>query len=307
MHEFEFIDWIRRRVGRPKGRRGVGVGIGDDLAVLRFGGRVLLIGSDMTIEGVHFTFKTATPRQVGHKALGRCLSDCAAMAGVPLGAIVSVAVPKGFSNRVLKDVYRGMIRLANRFDCPIIGGDTSTSRRGLVIDVCLLGACEGNAPVLRSGARPGDTLYVTGRLGGSILKKHLTFEPHIEAGRWLAQHLPLHAMIDLSDGLSSDLNHLCRESRCGAELFESQLARAVSPAAKTLARRTGKSPLVHALNDGEDFELLAAIGLGPEKFPPLPPHVQLLPIGRITRSGVVELVTTDGRRKRILPQGFRHF
>lgn len=307
MHEFEFVNWLRTLLDRPGGRAAVPVGIGDDMAVLRSGAETLLLGSDLTMEGIHFTFPEATPEQVGHKALGRCLSDCAAMAGVPVAVIVSVAKPKDLAPDMLKGVFLGLSQLADRFGCPIVGGDTARSTDGLMIDVCLLGKCEGNEPVLRSGAKVGDTLYVTGPLGGSILGRHLSFEPRIEQARWLVRHLPVHAMIDISDGLSSDLGHLCEASGCGAELTATALEAAISPKARTLAARTGKAPLDHALNDGEDFELLVALGVPPERVPVVPAPWRLIPIGRVTHDRDVVLGHPDGRRERLVPRGFRHF
>jgi thiamine-monophosphate kinase len=306
MHEFEFIHWIKSQMDRSRNRRTVPVGIGDDMAVVEFQGGQLLFGSDLTIEGVHFDFATATPRQVGHKALGRCLSDCAAMAGVPLAAIVSIATPKGMSEKILKEVYRGMFALGRRYHCPIVGGDTSHSPGRLSIDVCLLGQCAGK-PVLRSRARPGDYLYVTGPLGGSILGKHLKFQPRIREAGWLTQHLPVHALIDISDGLSSDLRHLCEGSGCGAELPTAALEKIISPASRKLAGQTGKPPLDHALNDGEDFELLVAIGLAPEKLPRLPRGVTLLPIGKMHRGKDIHIITAKGVRQNLPARGFTHF
>jgi thiamine-monophosphate kinase len=155
MNEFEFISWLRQALDRPVSETGVPVGIGDDMAVIDFLGGKLLLGSDMVIENIHFT-PGAKPEHVGHKALGRCLSDCAAMAGEPVAAIVSVARPPDLPEEILKCVFQGMVRLADRFHCPIVGGDTAHSEKGLVLDVCLLGKCQRNEPTLRSTAKVGD-------------------------------------------------------------------------------------------------------------------------------------------------------
>ncbi|MFA5865615.1 MAG: thiamine-phosphate kinase [Phycisphaerae bacterium] len=307
MHEFEFIDWVKRLLDRPANRKDIPVGIGDDMAVINFQGGKLLLGSDMTVEDVHFDFVHARPERVGHKALGRCLSDCAAMAGLPIAAIISLAKPTSVSQDVLKDIYRGLAQLADRFACPIVGGDTSSSPGRLIIDVCLLGKCEQNEPVLRSGAMVGDYLYVTSLLGGSILGKHLEFEPRIGQARWCAQNLPLHAMIDISDGLSSDLGHLCRQSHCGAELAVADLEKIISPDARKLACKTGQTPLDHALNDGEDFELLAAIAQAPDNLPRLPETMRLFPVGRIIHGNDIYLMHSDGRQEKLFPGGFVHF
>jgi len=307
MHEFEFIDWIKTYLGNKGNHDQIPVGIGDDMAVIDFRGGHLLLGSDMTIQGVHFEESQATAEQVGHKALGRCLSDCAAMGGEPLAAIISVAKPVSLSEEWLKGLYYGMGELADRYRCPIVGGDTSGSPERLVIDVALLGRCESNPPILRSGARVGDTLYVTGPLGGSILGKHLSFEPRIPQATLMVRNLPVHAMVDISDGLSSDLNHLCKESGCGAELWVDRLEAVISHDARRLAEKTGNLPLVHALDDGEDFELLAAIGLPPDQLPSLGENIVLYPIGMITSERTVSLVYPDGTRSALTPHGFRHF
>jgi thiamine-monophosphate kinase len=307
MNEFEFISWLRKALDRPASATGVPVGIGDDMAVIDFLGGKLLLGSDMVIQNIHFTFPEAKPEHVGHKAIGRCLSDCAAMAGEPVAAIVSVATSPEISEDILKEVFQGMMKLTDRFHCPIVGGDTSHSEKGLILDVCLLGKCQRNAPILRSTAKVGDYLYITGPLGGSILGKHLVFTPRIEEGLWIAGNLPVHAMIDISDGLSSDLGHMCEESRCGAELFSRAMESAISADARNLAARTGKEPMDHAINDGEDFELLAAIGISPSELPHLPLNVQLLPIGRIVAEPGVSMIYPTGRRVEIRPGGYRHF
>jgi thiamine-monophosphate kinase len=229
------------------------------------------------------------------------------MAGEPMAAIVSLAKPKNCSDEVLKGVFVGMNRLAERFGCPIVGGDTSSSAEGLIIDVCLLGKCEKNEPVLRSGAKFGDFIYVTGPLGGSILGKHLNFTPRIDEALWLVDHLHLSAMIDISDGISSDLAHLCEESHCGAELFSHYLDIIVSDEAHRLAEKIGGSPLEHALNDGEDFELLFTSPVSPSELPELPTSIQLFPIGRIIDRRDVSIIYPDGRQTALRPTGFRHF
>jgi len=307
MHEFEFIAWLRELLNKPIDRDRVPMGIGDDMAVINFCGGKLLLGSDMVIENRHFTFPEASPEQVGHKAIGRCLSDCAAMAGEPMAAIVSLARPEKCSDDILKGIFTGMNRLAERFHCPIVGGDTSSSTEGLIIDVCLLGKCEKNEPVLRSGAKFGDFIYVTGLLGGSILGKHLNFMPRIDEAIWLTKNLRISAMIDISDGVSSDLAHLCEESGCGAELFSHYVNVIVSDEARKLSETTGKSSLQHALNDGEDFELLFTSPVSPSELPALPASIKIFPIGRINDRNDITIIHPGGRQEKVLPEGFRHF
>jgi thiamine-monophosphate kinase len=307
MHEFEFITWIRNLLQHKGRRKSINVGIGDDMAVVDFHGKKLLIGSDMTIENVHFRFPEISPESVGHKAVGRCLSDLAAMGGEPIGAIVSLARPVSMSDSVLKKVYRGLIRTAEKFHCPIIGGDTSSGKNELVLDVCLLGKCEKNLPILRSGARCGDTIYVTGKLGGSILGKHVSFVPRIRESHWLVRHIPVHSMIDISDGLSGDLGHILEESRIGAELDETLLQNVISSAARKLSKTSGKTPLEHTLNDGEDFELLLTSSVTVEKLPKLPEWLKLYPIGQICKGDKIILRRADGSVMKLTSKGFRHF
>jgi len=308
MNEWEFIDWIKRSLSSTAGDPRVKVGVGDDMAVMALAGTTLLFGSDMVLEGVHFKLDQATPQQIGHKALAVCLSDAAAMGAEPLAALISFAKPEHVSSDVLQGIYAGLQDTAGWFDCTIVGGDSCAWGARLAIDVALLAVCETTPPVLRSGARPGDHLYVTGPLGGSGLGKHLVFTPRIAEARWLVGNLPPNAMIDISDGLSADLHHLCTASACGAELYEDWLQEAISDAARELSIQTGRRPLDHALNDGEDFELLVAIPTPPDQLPKLPETVRLLPVGRvITEAGAVYLTDAGGARSKLPEGGYRHF
>jgi thiamine-monophosphate kinase len=236
------------------------VGVGDDCAVLDLGDpeRVVLFKTDAVVEGIHFDHGTE-PRRVGHKALARCLSDVAAMAGTPTHALVTLALPNDFDPHYVQGLYDGMSELAARCQVGIVGGETTTNPDRILLSVALLGtAVRGRCP-LRSGAKPGDALFVTGELGGSGAGKHLDFEPRLPEGRWLAEHFALHAMIDLSDGLAGDLRHLVKASQVGAELLASAIP--ISRAARKAAR-TGsgaRSALTAALTDGEDFELLFSL------------------------------------------------
>lgn len=306
MDEWTFINWLREHAGRRSDPR-VKVGIGDDMAILDLAGQTVLLGSDMLVEGIHFDLGKVSARQIGRKALGVCLSDCAAMAAEPSAALVSFSKPKSMPVDVLQQFYEGLVEIADEFDCPLVGGDSCAGSDQLVVDVALLAVSNGVGPVLRSGAIPGDWLYVTGKLGGSILEKHFSFVPRIREARRLTANLPVHAMIDLSDGMSVDVQHLCRESHCGAELTETLLENVISPAARQLSDRTGRSPLDHALNDGEDFELLVAIGLAPQDVPALPEKTDLFPVGKVIDAQGVHLVTQAGTRRPVPPRGYRHF
>ena len=188
--------------------------------------------------------------------MGVNLSDLAAMAGRPLGAVVAVALPPG-GMAVAQEIDAGLREVAARFDCPLVGGDTNSWAGELVVAVTVFGAPTGRGPVLRSGARPGDWLFVTGPLGGSILGRHLTPAPRIPESHALHAALELRAMIDLSDGLARDSCHMAAMSRVGVVLDPAAVP--VHPDAARLAATSGRTPLHHALTDGEDFELLFAV------------------------------------------------
>jgi thiamine-monophosphate kinase len=257
MNEFELIARLTPGLATNSS---VIAGAGDDCAVLKSPGTgvCLLFKTDAVIEGIHFT-KNAEPEKIGHKALGRCLSDIAAMAGTPLHAVVTLGLQPGFDPQFVERIYAGLNRLASRYGVAVVGGETVTSPERLLLSVALLGTVAKDRCVLRSGAKPGDALFVTGRLGGSSAGRHLEFEPRLMEARWLAEHFPVHAMIDLSDGLAGDLRRLAAASRVGAELLASAvpISRAARDAAR--ARPSGKSALESALTDGEDFELLFAV------------------------------------------------
>ena len=247
--EFAFIDWLRRRT--PADPR-VPVGPGDDCAVLARPPGDLLVSTDLLTEGVDFLLAECGPRAVGRKAMGVNLSDLAAMAGTPLGAVVAVALPPG-GMAVAMELHAGLREVADRFDCPLVGGDTNSWAGGLVVTVTVFGTPTGRGPVLRSGARPGDWLFVTGPLGGSILGRHLSPTPRIPEAVALHAAVQLRALIDLSDGLARDAGHF------GIGIVLDPAAVPVHPDAERLAATSGRTPLHHALTDGEDFELLFAV------------------------------------------------
>lgn len=235
---------------------------GDDLAVLEWpAGELLLVGCDQVLDGVHFDSAVHSPRQIGAKVMNRNLSDCAAMACLPAAAVVSAALPRGASVGYAKELYLGMEEAADAFDCAIVGGDTGSWPGKLALSVTILGRSAGVTPVTRAGARPGQFIGVTGALGGSILGRHMTFGPRVREARALAERFRVTAMIDLSDGLSRDVGHVCRESGVGAIIWADRVP--VHPDAIELGRRDGRSPVEHALHDGEDYELLCMIDVGP--------------------------------------------
>jgi thiamine-monophosphate kinase len=230
------------------------------------------------------------------------LSDIAAMAGVPTFAVVSVALPRR-GREIGSELYLGLRDAADAFGVALVGGDTNAWDGRLVISVTLLGECTVRGPVTRSGARPGDWLFVTGSLGGSILGRHLDFTPRVREALALHEAVELRAMLDISDGLAADLNHVCEESRCGAVLHANAIP--ISDAARELARTSGKSPLAHALGDGEDFELLFAVS--PEDGAKLlrgPPVPGLAKVGACVESGL--WLEEGGARTPLAPTGWVH-
>ena len=248
MSELDLIRWIRGRIGKRAGR--IVVDSGDDAAVLRGGRGHLLFKTDSVIDGVHFDSRTAKPQDIGHKALARCLSDIGAMGCYPTFAVVAMMIPRNAREAWIKRLLTGLDRTARAFDTAVVGGDVASHAGKLAINVALLGETRGLAPIRRSGARVGDAIAVTGPLGGSIRGKHLRFTPRVREGVELNRRFEIHSMIDISDGLATDLGHLCEESRVGAVLDETRIP--IAPA----ARRLDGLPLDHALFDGEDYELL---------------------------------------------------
>ncbi len=250
--ELELVRWMCAQQAAGQGVIRAG---GDDLAVLQWAKEdLLLVGIDQILDGVHVDSQKHSARQIGRKAMNRNLSDCAAMACLPAAAVVSVALPRGSADSWAKELYSGLKEAADAFDCPIVGGDTASWKEKLALSVAILGRSAGVAPVLRSGAKPGDGIYVTGGLGGSILGRHLDFTPRIELARWLARQYPLSAMMDISDGLALDLRRLCRASGVGAVVEAKKVP--IHADAQRLSATDGVEALFHALCDGEDHELL---------------------------------------------------
>ncbi|MDE3068811.1 MAG: thiamine-monophosphate kinase [Verrucomicrobiota bacterium] len=260
MNEFELIAKLTRTLPTNPS---VLTGAGDDCAVLDFGlpEKLFLFKTDAVVEGVHFPPGTP-PEKIGHKALGRCLSDVAAMAGTPDVALVTMGLPEHFDAEFVGKIYDGLNALAREHGVAVGGGETTTNPERLFISVALLGTVGRGKQILRSGAKVGDAIFVTGELGGSLAGKHLEFEPRLAEARWLAEHYAIHAMIDLSDGLAGDLPHLLRAAGVGAELLGRAIP--ISRAARLRAKETtsAKPPLAAALTDGEDFELLFTVAGG---------------------------------------------
>jgi len=297
MDEFDFIDWIRGQTETDPDR--VAVGPGDDCAVLAGG---VLITTDQCADGVHFVLAECGGERAGYKVMARGLSDIAAMGGEPTAAVATVALPRGTGDEGARAIYHGLRRAGDAFGCPVVGGDVAAWDHPLLLTVTMLGRPAGEAPLLRSGARPGDAVCVTGALGGSLASgKHLEFTPRVREGIQLARDWPTHAMIDISDGLAADLGHLCRAGGVGAHLTAGAIP--ISPAAERAA-----DPLAAAMGDGEDYELLFAL--------PTPAAERLLAsqplgtpvsrIGTIVPGEAIELLDAAGGVTPVPPRGFRH-
>ncbi len=302
--EGPFHAWLSRSF-RPG--RGVTVGIGDDAAVLRLAGRDLLASTDSLVEGVHFAPGPA-PRLAGGKAAARVLSDMAAMAAAPRFGLLSLVVPPSWTFSSVRRFVAGFDERLRRYGACLVGGDAGCAEGPFVAAAALLGEPGARRPLRRGGARSGDLILATGPFGGSILGRHLRFLPRVREAIALARRLPIAAAIDVSDGLALDLHRICAASRVGAVLD----ARAVpvSRAARVLARRTGRSPLAHALGDGEDHELLLAMRpSGRSRLKRLRAGVAIrVPVTVIGRFGGkgVRIRDERGRERPLPPSGWEH-
>lgn len=252
--EQRLINEIQRWLGDVSPR--APFGIGDDCAVVPSSGRPMLITTDPVIQGQHFD-DAVPPRAVGAKLLKRNLSDIAAMGGRPVAAVLSLALAPETNTRWLRAFYHGLAQCARTYGLKIVGGDITQGPRGFFgAFLTLHGEAVGPRALTRSGARVGDFLFVTGALGGSLRGHHFKFTPRLEEGAWLARRRDVRAMMDLSDGLAKDLNSLTPRGLAPALCAP---AIPLSAAAKASARASGKTPLVHALCDGEDYELLMVV------------------------------------------------
>ena len=293
-------------------------GIGDDCAVLRIPrGHEALITTDFSLEGIHFRRDWHPPEVVGYRCLTRGLSDIAAMGGEPKAAFLSLALPAKLEQSWVDGFLEGFLKLAKKFDLPLAGGDTAQSPDGVLADVILVGSVPKGKAILRSGARPGDRVYVTGELGGSAAAierlmrgsakirpekypQHFRPLPRIEVGRFLREKNIASGMIDVSDGLSTDLAHLCEESGVGAEIQAQAIPRA------TVGKRQNEVDLRLALHGGDDYELLFT---APRKrrVPSRIAGVRVASIGQVTREKRVLLIHKGGTRHVLEPQGWEHF
>jgi thiamine-monophosphate kinase len=302
MRETLIVERIRQFAQRSPVDKTIIRGIGDDCAILRPRAKEdLVFTSDFVLEGRHFTLNTHKPADIGHKALARSLSDLAAMGAEPVFCLVSLAVPASLSKTSawITGFYKGLLALAGEYKITLAGGDLARFEK-VVADVICCGRVPRGTALLRSSAKPGDRIYVTGELGGSALgfetrkgkswKQHLRPQPRVTAGIALRKAGVSTAM-DLSDGLSLDLARLCKESRVGAEIFSKKLPRAP------------RASIHHALHGGEDYELLLTAP-SKRKIPACIGPLQVTEIGVITRRHPGEILMDD---RPLSPEGFDHF
>ena len=335
--EFDFINKLRQRAGPSFVSHPASLiaGIGDDAAVIRtLGGNDTVITTDLLVEDIDFRRASAPARLLGHKALAVSLSDIAAMGARPRWALLSIAVTEDLWNTDFVDkLYEGLFELAQRYDVSLVGGDTSRTPEKIVIDSIVVGECKPGFSVFRSGAKPGDHLFVTGTLGGAaaglrlidrgarwpeqisttdshsleqLLVRHLRPEPRVGWGLVLGQERLASALIDISDGLSSDLNHLCNESGVGALVESSQIP--IDSFVAELCGRRALDPLMLALHGGEDFELLFTVR--PENVARLPRRVDgvaVTCIGGIRESSEGVNISEGARVWKLDSGGWEHF
>ncbi len=336
MNEFEYIKKLRELAGEGGSAAGLVRGIGDDAAVFKsVTGNDVVVSTDLLVEGIDFRRDTTFPGLLGHKALAVSLSDIAAMGARPRWALLSIGVPENiWQSEFLDQFYVGFFQLADRYGIKLIGGDISRTAEKIVIDSIVLGESRVGQEVFRSGAKPGDAIYVTGFLGDSaaglrllergarlhserltnaaahsvdpLLLRHLRPEPRVGWGILLGERQLATAMIDISDGLSSDINHLCEESKVGALIEASSIP--INQLVVEICGRRALDPLMLALHGGEDFELLFTVQ--PENLSQLPRRVDGVPatrIGAIMESTEGVRIAEGPRAWNLEPGGWEHF
>ena len=322
--EKALIAQIRRTVSSLRGQtrarhRAVLTGIGDDCAVLRpLAGYDSLVTTDFSLEGIHFRRDWHPPEAVGHRCLARGLSDIAAMGGDPVAVFLSLALPRDLPQSWVRRFLRSLITLAKKHRATLAGGDIAESPDGILADIVVLGTVPKGNATLRSGAKPGDRIYVSGELGGSAAAvrtlraqprkklnprhymRHFYPQPRIELGRILREKNLASAMIDTSDGLSTDLAHLCQESGVGAEVDGSRIPLA------SVGKPAREVDLNLALHGGEDYELLFT-ARGNKPVPNRIAGVTITQIGGITPSQGIFLMNSKGVGHALYPRGWQHF
>jgi len=305
--ESEFIAHLRSIL--PKAASDVRVGPGDDAAVLAWSTQAdCVVTTDMLMDGVDFRLGVDEPERIGRKSLAVNLSDLAAMGAKPVAAVISLALPRAGGLELAKRLYAGLLPLAAEFRCSIVGGDTNSYDGPLVISVTAIGRTTDVAPLLRSGARPGDVIVVTGEFGGSILGKQFDFMPRVREVLELAKYYGARAAMDVSDGLSLDLSRMCTESKCGAVLRLDEVP--IADAAHRVAKGdpTAGSALDHALSDGEDFELILALPRSEAEraVREQGDECQRTIIGEFVAERGLWSVDSAGKRTPLVPRGYEH-
>jgi thiamine-monophosphate kinase len=308
------ISRIRSRATR---RKGIAAGIGDDCAILQIpAGHQALVTTDFSLEGIHFRREWHPPEVVGHRCLARGLSDIAAMGGTPVAVFLSLALPQNLRQPWVDRFIKGLLRLADRFNVTLAGGDTAQSPGGILADIVVIGSISKGKAIRRSGARSGDRIYVTGTLGGAAAALKLLFAgkklrqadfpqhfhpvPRIEVGQFLLEKGLASALIDLSDGLSTDLGHLCEESGVGAEI------QAPAIPCASVGKPAHEVDLQLALHGGDDYELLFT-GPPGKQVPPRIAGVDITQIGHVTSQKHIILMNDQGVGLEFRPQGWEHF
>jgi thiamine-monophosphate kinase len=282
------------------------VPFGNDLAPLESTPGGLLWSTDMLMDGVDFDSGKHAWRDIGRKAMAVNLSDCAAAAAIPVAALCAVSLNDGLSMDDALELFRGVRDCGAEFACPLVGGDTNSWTHPTVVAVTIAARPESERPpVTRAGARPGDRIYVTGRVGGSLLGRHLHPTPRIDTALDINRQLGPHAMIDISDGLAIDLWHICEASGCGATVDEDSLDKVVHPDALALAEKTGATSREHALYDGEDFELVVV--LASTASANVCRQLGLFPLGEMTAEPKLMVRSADGQLLPLAIRGWEHF
>ncbi|MBM3251657.1 MAG: thiamine-phosphate kinase [Candidatus Omnitrophica bacterium] len=296
--EFGLIDMIKKMV---KLDASVVKGIGDDAAVLNFSrDKYLLLTSDMLIEDVHFKC-TMQASNIGHKALACSVSDIAAMGGIPKNAVISLGLPTSLEISFVKDLYKGIANIAKKFKINIVGGDTNRAEK-IIIDVTLLGEVEKKNLVLRSTAKTGDLIFITGSLEETLKTgKHLTFKPRLKESRFLVKNYRINSMIDISDGLAQDLGHILNESHKGAVIYQRAILKNKDTSLKEALYGGENYELLFTLSQSQARRLLRDKAKGKIKFP-------ISEIGSITKSkNKLIFIDADNKEKTLKLRGFRHF
>ena len=299
--EHGFIAWAKQRAMRlPK----IKLGIGDDCALIASDGSDWVVTTDSLCEGTHFILDQCGPQAVGRKLVGVNLSDLASMAAVPVAVFLSLCLPRKSADLLGSEIYEGVCEACEKYNVAIGGGDTNVWDGPLVVHLTAIGTARPAGSWLRSGARPGDKIVLSGRLGGSLLGKHLDFEPRLKLAQALYPLGIVQAATDISDGLGIDLLNLTAASRCGAEVELDRIP--ISDAAMERSESSGHTALEHAIGDGEDFELLMAVD--PARIDQLPSEIDGVPLTVIgtfvSRTGLWS--RSKGRIEQLQPRGYVH-